>query len=251
MNISKLIQGRSLEVEVMEEEDKFHRLKLMVGEETFGRYQKTKVIIFGVGGVGSWCAEALVRSAIGSLTIVDFDTVAASNINRQLPATQKTIGHSKGDVLKERLLEINRDAQITALKTPYNESTSDSFNLEEFDFVIDAIDSLKDKAHLIRKVTSLERPVLFSSMGAALKMDILKIRKSEFWKVKGDALARALRNRFKKENDYPAKKFQCVWSDEILKNKGAAQSSERINGSLAHTTAAFGLALAGMVLEKI
>jgi tRNA A37 threonylcarbamoyladenosine dehydratase len=99
-------------------------------------------------------------------------------------------------------------------------------------------------------VTALERPVLFSSMGAALKMDPFRIKKSEFWKVKGDGLARALRNKFRKENSYPSKKFQCVWSDEILTNKGVHQSANRLNGSIAHTTAAFGLALAGLVLSK-
>jgi tRNA A37 threonylcarbamoyladenosine dehydratase len=222
----------------------------MVGEETFQCYRKTRVIVFGVGGVGSWCAEALARSGIGHLTLVDFDTVCETNINRQLLALASTIGKPKVEVLKDRLEDINPDAEIVALETRYSESNSDSFGLESFDFVIDAIDSLKDKAHLIRTVTSMERPVLFSSMGAALKMDPLRIRKSEFWKVKGDGLARALRNLFRKEDSYPAKKFQCVWSDEVLANKGEAEPGKRINGSIAHTTAAFGLALAGMVLEK-
>jgi tRNA A37 threonylcarbamoyladenosine dehydratase len=233
-----------------EDKNKFSRLRLMVGEDAFKSYQKTRVIIFGVGGVGSWCAEALIRSGIGHLTIVDFDTVCETNINRQLLATTKTLGRAKVEVLKERLLEINPNAEIVAFNTQYNESTSERFSLHTFDFVIDAIDSLKDKAHLIRTVTALERPVLFSSMGAALKMDPFRIKKSEFWKVKGDGLARALRNKFRKENSYPSKKFQCVWSDEILTNKGVHQSANRLNGSIAHTTAAFGLALAGLVLSK-
>lgn len=233
------------------EENKFSRLRLMVGDEVFNRCQEARVIIFGVGGVGSWCAEALVRSGIGHLSIVDHDTVCETNINRQLLATAKTVGRSKVEVLKERLLEINPDLEITVFNCRYNEENADSFSLETYDFVIDAIDSLKDKAHLIRKTTSLDRPVLFSSMGAALKMDPFRIKKSEFWKVKGDGLARALRNRFRKENSYPSKKFQCVWSDEILKNRGVSEGDARINGSIAHTTAAFGLALAGLVLNSV
>lgn len=230
------------------EENKFSRLRLMVGYDALNRYRETSVIIFGVGGVGSWCAEALVRSGIGHLSIVDYDIVCETNINRQLLATTKTVGLPKVEVLKDRLLEINPDLEINVFNCAYNEISADSFCLETYDFVIDAIDSLKDKAHLIRKVTSLDRPVLFSSMGAALKMDPFRIKKSEFWKVKGDGLARALRNRFRKENSYPLKKFLCVWSDEILKNKCASEENIRINGSIAHTTAAFGLALAGLVL---
>ena len=138
------------------------------------RIASTRVIIFGVGGVGSWCAESLVRSGIMHITIVDSDRVCASNINRQLMATTKTVGMVKVDVLKERLLEINPAAQITALQQIYCAETSDSFQLNSFDYIIDAIDSLENKADLIRTATKTSA-VLFSSMGAALKMNPLRL----------------------------------------------------------------------------
>ena len=113
------------------------------------RIAQKRVIIFGVGGVGSWCAESLIRSGIKHLTIVDSDRVCITNINRQLMATTKTVGMVKVDALKERLLSINPSAEITALQQIFTAETADSFHLDEYDYIIDAIDSLKDKALLI------------------------------------------------------------------------------------------------------
>ena len=127
----------------------FKRTELLVGRDIMQTIAATNVIVFGVGGVGSWCAESLVRSGIGRLTIVDFDSVCTTNVNRQLMATTKTIGRVKVEALKERLLEINPDCQINALQKVYNEQTAAEFNLDDYDYIIDAIDSLKDKALLI------------------------------------------------------------------------------------------------------
>ena len=242
-----------------------------------------RVIIFGVGGVGSWCAESLVRSGIRHLTIVDSDRVCITNVNRQLMATMKTVGKVKVDALKERLLSINPKAEITALQKIFTAETAGEFHLEDYDYIIDAIDSLKDKALLILMATSTPpkggRGGFFSSMGAALKLDPTRIKVAEFWKVQGDPLARALRNRFKKEKTFPRHKFQCVYSDELLKNLGHnstcgteqcmcpkakngpgdpnllnhewCSSKAQINGTLAHITAIFGFMLAGLVLQDI
>ncbi|MDL2322521.1 tRNA threonylcarbamoyladenosine dehydratase [Bacteroidales bacterium OttesenSCG-928-A17] len=223
----------------------FQRTVILLGEENFKKISKKKIIIFGTGGVGSWCAESLIRSGICNLTIVDSDVVAESNINRQLPAMQHTVGRSKVDVLKEHFLTINPEADITSLHQVYNSETADSFHLDEYDYVIDAIDSLKDKSLLIRSACESDT-VLFSSMGAALKMDSTKIKVSEFWKVTYDPLARALRQRFKKDGK-PARKFLCVYSEECLKN----QIPHEANGTLMHVTASFGLALAGLVIQDI
>lgn len=223
----------------------FQRTILLVGEENFLSISQKRVIIFGTGGVGSWCAESLIRSGVRNLTIVDADVVAESNINRQLPATQHTIGRSKVEVLKEHFLTINPDADITALHRVYNSDTADSFRLDEYDYVIDAIDSLKDKSLLIRSACE-SGAVLFSSMGAALKMDPTKIKVSEFWKVTYDPLARALRQRFKKDGR-PSRKFLCVYSEECLKN----QIPHEANGTLMHVTASFGLTLAGLVIQDV
>ena len=211
-----------------------------------------RVLVVGVGGVGSWCVESLVRSGIRHLTIVDSDEVCVSNINRQLMATTQTVGQSKVEVLRQRLLAINPQANITALQQRFTAETAESFDVGSYDYVIDAIDSLKDKALLIETVCQTQAK-LFSSMGAALKMDPSRIRVTEFWKVSGDPLARALRKRFKAQGRYPQRKFQCVYSDERLSNKLQSCQEEgiRVNGTIAHITAIFGFTLASLVLKDI
>jgi tRNA A37 threonylcarbamoyladenosine dehydratase len=145
----------------------FRRSELLLGSEAMARIARKRVIIFGVGGVGSWCAESLVRSGIHQLTIVDADSVSVTNINRQLMATTKTVGQVKVDALKERLLSINPEAEITALQQVFTEETAEEFHLEDYDYIIDAIDSLKDKVALILSACKTNAK-LFSSMGAAL-----------------------------------------------------------------------------------
>jgi len=227
------------------EKDIFQRATILLGDETMECISQQKVIVFGVGGVGSWCAEALVRTGITKLTIVDFDKVDVTNVNRQLMATSQTVGQVKVEALKERLLSINPNAKITALEKTYTEETAEDFRLEEYDYIIDAIDSLKDKALLILRACQTKAR-LFSSMGAALKLDPTKIQVAEFWKVKGDPLARALRNRFKKEHQLPKRKFKCVFSDEVVQPiEGTGK------GSLVQITAVFGMTLASLVIQDI
>jgi len=229
----------------------------LLGNEAMERIAQKRVIIFGVGGVGSWCAESLVRSGIRRLTIVDSDRVCITNINRQLMATTKTVGQVKVEALRERLLTINPQAEITALQQVFSEETASKFRLEEYNYIIDAIDSLKDKAALILLACKTNAK-LFSSMGAALKLDPTRIKVTEFWKVEGDPLARALRKKFKHYGQFPEKKFQVVYSDELLENKGCPPDTDetpslfnkpQTNGSLAHITAIFGFTLAGLVIQ--
>ena len=234
----------------------FRRAELLLGDEAMARIAEKRVIIIGVGGVGSWCAESLVRSGIRRLTIVDSDRVAITNVNRQLMATTETVGQPKVDVLKERLLTINPLAEITALQQVFTAETAEHFLLDTYDYIIDAIDSLKDKALLILMATSFpstgedrKYPKLFSSMGAALKLDPTRIRIAEFWKVTGDPLARALRNRFKRDKTFPKRKFQCVYSDELLQNKKPVDPNDKGNGTIAHITAIFGFMLASLVVQ--
>jgi len=252
----------------------FNRAELLLGADIMDIIAQKRVILFGVGGVGSWCAESLVRSGITHLTIVDSDRVCITNVNRQLMATTKTLGMVKVDVLRERLLEINPAADIIALHQIYSRDTASMFNLDDYDYVVDAIDSLQDKADLIRHATRCSCK-LFSAMGAALKLDPTRIHVAEFWKVNGCPLARALRNKFKRSKDFPAKKFQCVYSDELLQNKGVGHGCDtdecycskyqtdssdainrcsnkaQINGSLCHEVAIFGLTIAGLILKDI
>ena len=257
----------------------FNRTELLVGSSIMDAIESKKVIILGVGGVGSWAAECLVRSGIRYLTIVDSDRVCVTNINRQLMATTKTVGKVKVDVLKERLLEINPRADITALQKIYDADSADSFALDTYDYIIDAIDSLKDKALLMLKACQT-KAVFFSSMGAALKMDSTKIQVAEFWKVRGCPLGAALRKKFKHMKVRPAHKFKCVFSEEVLENRGQnhscgtsaclcpkaktggpgdpallnhewCSSKAQINGTMAHITAIFGFTIAGLVLNDI
>lgn len=227
---------------MIEEQEIFQRSELLLGAEAMRRIAEKRVIVFGVGGVGSWCAESLVRSGIKHLTIVDSDVVCTSNINRQLMATTETVGQVKVEVLKERLLSINPSAEITAIHEFFTAETAESFHLDTYDYIIDAIDSLKDKAHLILMACQTEA-TFFSSMGAALKLDPTHIKIAEFWKVQGDPLARVLRKKFKHEGQYPARKFLCVYSDELIEPKGEGK------GSLVHITAIFGHMLAGLVVQ--
>ena len=256
----------------------FRRSELLLGNEVMEKIAQKQVIVFGVGGVGSWCAEGLVRSGIRKLTIVDSDRVCITNINRQLMATTKTIGRVKVDALRERLLSINPSAEITALQKIFTQETAEEFDLDSYDYIIDAIDSLKDKALLIL-MSCQTKAKLFSSMGAALKMDPTRIQVTEFWKVQGDPLARALRKKFKSHGQFPKRKFQCVFSDELLTNRGHnatcgteqcmcpkakigpgdpsllnhewCSSKAQINGTMAHITAIFGFMLTGLVLKDI
>lgn len=236
----------------MEYNSLFNRSALLLGEESMKLLRDARVIVFGVGGVGSWCVEALVRTGLVNITIVDCDRVCESNVNRQLMATTSTIGSIKVTAMKDRLLDINPDVKVDARYEVYDETTADLFDLDSYDYIIDCIDSLKDKALLIERATSTGKK-FFSSMGAALKMDPTKIRVSEFWKVKGCPLARALRQRFKRQHRFPARKFQCVYSEELLENRSDAVSGvePRANGSLMHITAIYGLTLAGLVVEDI
>lgn len=255
----------------------FQRTELLLGKERMDFIAKQKVIIFGIGGVGSWCAESLVRTGIKHITIVDSDRICVTNINRQLHATSKTVGKVKTDVLKERLLEINPSAEITAIQEIYNQANHHLFNLETYDYIIDAIDSLGSKMHLIRMATRTNA-TLFSSLGAALKIDPTRIKVGEFWDVKGCPLGFILRKRIRK-GDLPAKKFLCVYSDEVLVNAGEGQSCGTdkclcpkassgdgnpdllnhewcsmkavINGTTAHVTAIFGFTIAGLVVKDI
>ena len=239
--------------------ERLSRVTRLLGSAATEALQNARVIIFGIGGVGSWTAECLARSGVGTLTIVDADVVAESNINRQLVATVSAIGRPKTEVLAERLLDINPDLNLTCRPERYTPETAPTFSLEDYDIVVDDIDSLADKASLIVHATSLPGVTLISSMGAALKSDPTRIAVAEFWKVKGCPLAAALRRRFKKSGIMPRRKFKCVYSDELLPNRGDNTGSRgtmtfgkvAVNGALCHITAIFGFTLAGLAVEKL
>ena len=222
----------------------FSRSEALLGEQSMDALRSKCVIIFGVGGVGSWAAEALIRTGLTHLTLVDGDTVQASNINRQLPATRETIGMPKVEALKARLLTINPEAQISTIPEMMNDAWLQANGLSEYDYVIDAIDSVNDKVDLILYATRVRGLKIFSSMGAALRFDPTQVTTGELMAIKGDALAKAVRARMKKMDRYPYKKVRCVYSTEQ-----AQRCEER--GSLMQVTAVFGCTLASLVIDDI
>ena len=222
----------------------FSRSEALLGEQSMEALRSKRVIIFGVGGVGSWAAEAFIRTGLTHLTLVDGDTVQASNINRQLPATRETIGMPKVEALKARLLTINPEAQISTVPEMMNDAWLQANGLSEYDYVIDAIDSVNDKVDLILYATRVRGLKIFSSMGAALRFDPTQVTTAELMAIKGDALAKAVRVRMKKMDRYPYKKVRCVYSTEQ-----AQRCEER--GSLMQVTAVFGCTLASLVIDDI
>ena len=202
----------------------FDRTRRLVGDEQMEKLARKKVILFGVGGVGSWCAEGLIRGGV--------------------------------EVLRERLLEINPEADITALQATFSEETAADFHLETYDYILDCIDSLKDKRSLI--LHACDTPAkFFCSLGAALKIDPVQIKVAEFWKVRGCPLGSLLRKKMKRENTLPRHKFLCVYDEEVLPNRGPEPQGEDpglfqkavTNGTMAHITALFGFTLCGLVIR--
>ena len=251
-----------------------HRTELVFGTETVRKIESLNIAVIGVGGVGGWCAEALVRSGITKMTVVDSDIVCATNVNRQIQALSSTVGRPKVEVMRERLLDINPGAEIVSLNKAFLPENSDEFHLETFDYVIDAIDSVSSKVHLLEYCSSRGIKI-FASMGAAARSDPSRVRAAYISETHGCPLARIVRNRLKKDN--ASLKIPCVFSDEPAvkpaveawcgtgkcscradRDDAEAAGScavdwcarkKQINGSLVHITGIFGLTLAGMVLR--
>ena len=219
-------------------EGAFSRSAALLGEEAMARLAAAKVLVVGVGGVGGWCAEALVRTGVGHITAMDDDVVAESNLNRQCPATVAAIGRMKVDAMRERLLAINPVADVYARA----ERFTGAEDIDGYDAIVDAIDSVDCKAALVLKACEMGVPV-FSSMGAALRTDPTKVKVTRFDKVSGDGLARALRRRLR-EGGRALPRFDCVWSEE------APRACEE-RGSLMQVTATFGMCLAAAVVNYL
>ncbi|MCL1958911.1 MAG: tRNA threonylcarbamoyladenosine dehydratase [Spirochaetes bacterium] len=230
----------------------FHRVALITGEDGLEKLKKKNVLVFGAGGVGSWCAEALVRSGIGKIGIVDFDTVCESNINRQAEATVNTLGRVKVDVLKQRLLEINPECEVTAVNKLFCSEDSASFNIENADYVIDAIDTINHKIDLIEK-TCNANVTLYSSMGMALKIDPSQIKTASIWDTQICPLARLVRQGLRKRGF--SSNFTVVYSSETpirAKTAPASSNGEKLpNGSIVTVTASAGFLLANLVLRDV
>lgn len=188
----------------------FSRTQLIFGEENMERLKSARVAVFGVGGVGGYVVEALARTGIGTLDIIDDDKVCESNINRQIIATHKTIGMYKVDVMKERILDINPDAVVNAYKTFYMPDTKDMFDFSQYDYVVDAIDTVTGKIQLVMQAKETGTPII-SSMGAGNKVNPAMFEVTDIYKTSVCPLAKVMRSELKKRG---VKKLKVVYSKE-------------------------------------
>lgn len=234
-------------------EERFVRTKALIGSEGLARLNNARVVLFGVGGVGSYAAEALVRSGIGALTLIDGDTVAKSNINRQLIALDSTVGLPKAQVMAERARDINPNCRVTALNRFYDESNKDIIDFAAYDYVIDAIDTISSKL-LIIELASRAGTKAISCMGAGNKLDAAAFEVADIYKTSVCPLARVMRRELKKRG---IDRLKVVYSKEeplAPRFDSAADTDSRRRstpGSIAFVPSAAGLILAGEVIKDI
>ena len=234
----------------------FSRTELLLGKEAMERLKGARVAVFGVGGVGGYVCEALVRSGVGEFDLIDDDKVCLTNLNRQIIATRKTVGKYKTDVMKERILEINPDAKVNA----------DGFPFEEYDYIVDAVDTVTAKISLVMKAKEMDIPII-SSMGAGNKLDASQFKVADIYKTKVCPLAKVMRRELKKRG---VKKLKVVYSEEqptrpiedmaiscrtncICPPGAKHKCTERrdIPGSVAFVPSVAGLIIAGEVIQDI
>lgn len=232
--------------------NQFSRTELIFGKEAMEKLFNSRVAVFGIGGVGSYTAEALARSGVGTLDLIDNDKVCVTNINRQLFATQKTIGQYKVDVAEERLMEINPDIKINKHKIFYLPETSNLFDFSQYDYIVDAIDTVKGKIELIVKAQESNTPII-SSMGAGNKIDATKFVVADISKTKVCPLARVMRQELKKRG---IKELKVVYSEEEaikpFKNvKTDLKNGNPPPGSNAFVPPVVGLIIAGEIIKDI
>ncbi|MCR4632387.1 MAG: tRNA threonylcarbamoyladenosine dehydratase [Treponema sp.] len=190
--------------------NQFARTRLIFGKENMEKLYQARVIVFGIGGVGSYAVEALVRSGIGSIDIVDDDKICLSNLNRQLYALHSTIGKDKVDVAEERIHDINPDCKVTKWKTFYMPDTADQFDFSQYDYIVDCIDTVTGKLEIISRAKELKKPVI-SCMGAGNKVDPTKLKVADITRTSVCPLARVMRNELKKRR---IKRLKVVFSTE-------------------------------------
>ena len=246
--------------------NQFSRTQLLLGGEAMKKLSESRVAIFGVGGVGGYACEALVRSGVGHFDLIDDDKVCLTNLNRQIIATRKTVGKYKTDVMKERMLEINPEVDVTIHKCFFLPENADEFPFSEYDYVIDAVDTVTAKLELVMKCRELNVPII-SSMGAGNKLDASAFRVADIYKTKMCPLAKVMRRELKKRG---VKKLKVVYSEEkptrpiedmsvscrtncICPPGAAHKCTERrdIPGSVAFVPSVAGLIIAGEVVKDL
>ncbi len=241
--------------------DQFSRTELLLGKPAMDRLAGCRVAVFGIGGVGGYVCEALARSGVGALDLIDDDKVCLSNINRQIIATNKTVGQYKTDVMKERILDINPDAKVNTYRCFFLPENASDFPFDKYDYVVDAIDTVTAKIELVMQCQNSGVPII-SSMGAGNKLDPTKFRVADIYKTQMDPLAKVMRRELKKRG---IKKLKVVYSEEepVVPDADSAenqvdagtarQGSKRRStpGSTAFVPSVAGLIIAGEVIKDL
>ena len=246
--------------------NQFSRTELLFGTDAMQILADSRVAVFGIGGVGGFTAEALVRSGIGAIDIIDDDKICLTNINRQIFATHKTIGVQKTDAAEERLLDINPNVKITKHNVFYTPETANDFDFTQYDYIVDAVDTVTAKISLVMKAKELNIPII-SSMGAGNKLDPTMFRVADIYKTKVCPLAKVMRRELKKRG---VKKLKVVYSEEMPKRpiedmatscrthcicppgaKHKCTERRDIPGSVAFVPSVVGLIIAGEVLKDL
>lgn len=229
----------------------FSRTELLLGEESMDKLNKARVAIFGIGGVGGYVCEALVRSGIRSFDLIDDDKVCLTNLNRQIIATHKTIGQYKVDVMKERMLDINPEADVRVYRSFFLPENADQFPFSEYDYVIDAVDTITAKIELVMKCQEMNIPII-SSMGAGNKLEGSAFRVADIYKTKMCPLAKVMRRELKQRG---VKQLKVVYSEEqpISPEMESEEETKRRStpGSLAFVPSVAGLIMAGEVVKDL
>ena len=229
------------------EESQFSRTELLLGEKSVENLAKKRIAVFGAGGVGGFVCEGLVRAGVGSLDIIDKDTVALSNINRQLIALHSTVGMNKVDVLEKRLKDINPNLVLRKYKCFFLPETSDSFDFREYDYVVDAIDTVTGKIELVLKAKEAGVPVI-SAMGAGNKLDPTAFQVADIYKTSVCPLARVMRRELKKRG---IEKLEVVYSKEEPLKPDFAEGEEVVPGSVSFVPSVMGLIIAGEIVKDL
>lgn len=246
--------------------NEFSRTEILLGAPAMQKLQEATVVVFGIGGVGSYTVEALARSGIGGLALFDDDKICLTNINRQLIATRKTVGRSKIEVMRERILDINPEAKVTLYPTFYTAENADSFDLSQFSYIVDAIDTVSSKLVLIEKAKAAGVPII-SCMGAGNKLDPTKFEVADIFATSVCPLARIMRNELRKrgiealkvvysreppltpiDDDANSCKHHCVCPPGT---KRKCSIRRQVPGSTAFVPSVAGLILAGEVIKDL
>lgn len=227
--------------------EQFERTAGMIGEAAVTRLQNARVAVFGIGGVGGYAVEALVRAGVGALDLVDRDTVSESNINRQIIALHSTVGLAKAEVAASRARDINPDVKITVHNTFFLPENADAFDFSQYDYVVDAVDTVSAKMELVRRANKAGVPII-SAMGTGNKLDPTAFRVTDIYKTEGCPLARTVRALCRKEG---IKRLKVVFSPEPPKGQTFAENGRHPPASISFVPAAAGLVIAGAVIKEL